>query len=88
MGTMAHHLGQREDPTPRQVVVACAAETAGARPRLVTGPDGKTGGPIGPDRISADRQIRGSSLQLAGRRIAISLELVTRIAAAKLGAEA
>lgn len=79
MGTMTHHLGQREEPTPRQVVAACAAEAAGARPRLVTGSEGETGGPIGAERISADRQIRGSSLLLVGRLIAIGLDLITQI---------
>jgi len=85
---MAHHLGQREEPTPRQVVAASAVETAGARPRLVTGSNGETGGPIGGERISADRQIRGLSLRLVGSLIAIRLDLVTQLAATKPGAKA
>ncbi len=77
---MTHHLGHCEEPPVREVRAARrVALTAPAATHVVTEPDSPPGSPEVVVRTAADSQIRGSSLLLIGRLIAIGLDLMTQI---------
>ncbi len=77
---MPHHLGHCEEPPVREVRAARrVACTTTAATRVVTEPDSPPDGSEVAQRTDADRQIRGSSLLLVGRLIAIGLDLVTQV---------
>ena len=77
---MTHHLGHCEEPPIREVRAARrVARTTTAATRVVMEPDSLPDGSEGVQRTDADRQIRGSSLLLVGRLIAIGLDLMTQV---------